>query len=167
MKGNDFYSCNRKSFLCTGGNEMNNVNPLKPPCKQHRKDPCFSLRHFNCLWTNYVIPSQVATADGLVQWPVSIRGQGGLLLGMDTSFLGSLPAWVPSCLLLLLGANRANKVARFQAGVKDAIRHRRCCNTTTVTRGSGTHTHMQVVTTETQTANGASHLGQSLSKDWW
>lgn len=120
---------------------MNNVNPLKPPSKQHWKDPCFSLRRFNWLWTNYVIPSQVATADGLVQWPVSIRGQGGLLLGMDTPFLGSLPAWVPSCLLLLLGANRANKVARFQAGVKDAIRHRRCCNTSTVTRGSGTHTH--------------------------
>lgn len=128
-------------------NEMNHVNVWKPPSKQHSKDPCFSLRHFNWLWTNYIIPSQVATADGLVQWSVSIWGQGGLLLGMDTSLLGSLPAWVPPCLLLLLGANRANKVARFQAGDRDAIRQRRHCNASTVTRGLGKHTNMHILTT--------------------
>lgn len=58
-------------------------------------------------------------------------------------------------------AARANKVARFQAGVKDAIRRRKCCNTTTVTRGLG----KRIVTREIHTANRASHLGQSLSKD--
>lgn len=35
---------------------------------------------------------QVAAADGFLQWPVSVRCQGGLLLGLDAPFLGSLPA---------------------------------------------------------------------------
>lgn len=64
----------------------------------------------------------------------------------------------------MLGVNRANKAARFQAGVKDAIRQRRRSNTATVIRGGG-YTNMHIVTTKTHTANGPSHLVQSLSKD--
>lgn len=98
------------------------------------------------LWTNYTSSTQVAETDGFLHWPVSIWGQSGLLLGVDASFLGSLPAWVPSCLLLLLlpGANGANKVARFEAGVRDAIRQWRQCNN--ATRGMDTHIHSQTHT---------------------
>lgn len=116
---------------------MIHVNALKPPSKPHWKDPYLALRHFNWLWTNYIILSQVAEADGLIRWPVSIWSQGGLLLGMDTPLLGSLPAWVPPCLLLLLGANRANKFAGFQAGVKACCWPRWHWNTVTVIRDGG------------------------------
>ena len=142
--------------------EWNESRKRSEASKQHWKDPFVSLRRFNWLWTNYVILSQVAAADGLVQWPVSIRGQGGLLLGMDAPLLGSLPAWVPSCLLLLLGANRANKVARFQAGVKHAIRQ---WSAAVRRLGTHTHTHTHTRTLTQQTANGASHT--SLSRDRW
>lgn len=136
------------------------------PWTASKKDPCFSLRHFNWLWTNYVIPSQVATADGLIQRPVSIWSQGGLLLGMDATLLGSLPAWVSPCLLLLLGINRVNKVARFQAGVKDAVKTEEMLQCYHRRGFGGTHS-VHVVTAQTHTTNGATHLGQSLRKDWW
>lgn len=97
--------------------EWNESYKRSEASKQHWKDPFVSLRHFNWLWTNYVILSQVAAADGLVQWPVSIRGQGGLLLGMDAPLLGSLPAWVPSCLLLpLLGRTGLTRLWGFKLG---------------------------------------------------
>ena len=129
-------------------NEMNHGESFKPLWK----DPCFSSTHFNWPWTNYVVPSQVATADGLIQRAVSIRGQGGLLLGMDPPLLGSLPAWVPPRLPGGGGgggANGANKVARFQAGVADTIRQTGCCNAKGSGKQTHTHTHMHVVTTET------------------
>lgn len=44
------------------------------------------------LRANYVILSQVASTDGIIKRPLPVRRQGGLLLGMDTSLLGSLPA---------------------------------------------------------------------------
>lgn len=89
-----------------------------------------SLIKVSCfLWgiidrTDYVIHWQVASTDGVIQRAVSVRGQGGLLLGVDAPFLGSLPPWVPSCLPLSLlrllgGANWNNKV--FQAGWSEVL----------------------------------------------
>lgn len=73
------------------------------------------------------------------------------------------------CCRGVVGAgNRANKVARFQAGgSKMLLDVKKCCNAIAVTGGaSGRHVH--VVKRETRTANGAS--GQSLRtidyNDW-
>lgn len=56
----------------------------------------------------------------------------------------SVSAIMPAAAAAAAGANRANKVARFQAGVKHAIRQR----SATVDGGSGeTHTHTRNVVT--------------------
>jgi len=93
--------------------------PVQTP---NYKDPCFLSRHLNWQRTNYVIHSQVASTDGFIQWPVSLRGQGGLLLGMDASLLGSLPAWVPPCLLLLpVGQMGLTRLWGFKLGSKTLL----------------------------------------------
>lgn len=76
-----------------GGNENttseNRRNDLAPESKLNCKASCLPLGPFQ---TNDVALLQVATADGRFQRAVSLRGQGGLLLGMDAPLLGSLPA---------------------------------------------------------------------------